>query len=683
MNPAELQAWLTKHGEMDHSARSVTGQDMIFAKDGSRVVLTRLTPDTYRVDDIYEKDNPGASASAPTATAAPADASADAPAAAPASAGVVAGPGGAPITSQEELGARLAQNPNLQYQGQHIVTKTVPPKYQGLPATQVQVPTATWLDPTTGHTLTAEVQPGGGSYIVTQDQVVPANKMTPAQAAGAPGTTTETQGTPTGRKNDDGSPEYDNTQPRQVIKDRGGNVIHSEPLTGAPLTAWELGQQRSRNGGLTDKEKQDQQAAAATQRTQAQQDADRAKAGQPTVKRTTDEKHPGYVLVETITPATATTPGGAESHYEKADAPGTPVQAPPGAPTVRSEDVVSGGVHYTRVIKTTPGGDTSITNYGPDGKPIGVIPGEGSGNQGPPLPDIVLGQSQTALRAYKDRLNSDVQTGVTTPAVADKRWKEAIEIANFAITEAQTQQRDEESRRNADVNLRTNAMTNAVSGFDAILSEVGKMNAQLPEGSKAGGDAFVALLGLQQMQAKRMGAYAMPFSGGAPRSAQANQLDAAGRATTSGFHATVDATNAQPGPRGAPDAPQSMGPPAPPAVQGTPSEVGDTGAPPVPVADPAPAPTDPAADPSQPAALAPNYQEWPALAQFAPPPEPMPQQPAVQLNAPDPGPNMMPPAMRAAQIATTPPWRLSNDDWEYASRNGLLDQARMIPGAVG
>lgn len=167
---------------------------------------------------------------------------------------------------------------------------------------------------------------------------------------------------------------------------------------------------------------------------------------------------------------------------------------------------------------TVKGGDgktylVPIDAQGNPGKAVDSgVPGEGTGPQGPALPTLVLGQVQGGLRAYKDQLNREVAAGRMTPAVADKRWAEAKELGGFAIQEAQTFQRDEESRRNADTNLRTNAMSNATSGFNSALSFIQDLNSKLPEGSTAGGKAFEALLGLQELQARRMGAFDNPYS---------------------------------------------------------------------------------------------------------------------------------------------------------------------------
>lgn len=253
-------------------------------------------------------------------------------------------------------------------------------------------------------------------------------------------------------------------------------------------------------------------------------------------------------------------------------------------------------------------GQWYVTEQGADGKPtVRYIQPQGqSTGQGPALPVLVLGQVQSGLRAYKDQLNREVASGRMTPTVADKRWKEATELGGFAIQEAQTFQRDEESRRNADVNLRTNAMSNAQSGFNSALSFVQDLNSKLPEGSTAGGAAFEAILGLQQLHARRMGAYDNPYSGpNAPRSPQARGIDVATAATVGTTTTTIGNVLNKP-----PEAAPAPAPGAPaPAVQASaaaaPPPAMPSGPRPVAPAAPAPAAPAPAAPPMPAAPVAP------------------------------------------------------------------------------
>jgi hypothetical protein len=86
---------------------------------------------------------------------------------------------GVGAATQQQLEARIAQLPGLVYQGQAMKTKTIP-GLPGLPDKQIQVPVVTWINPSTGQTLTAEVESGGGSYTITQDGVIPSNKRADA-----------------------------------------------------------------------------------------------------------------------------------------------------------------------------------------------------------------------------------------------------------------------------------------------------------------------------------------------------------------------------------------------------------------------------------------------------------------------------------------------------------------------
>lgn len=366
----------------------------------------------------------------------------------------------------------------------------------------------------------------------------------------------------------------------------------------------------------------------------------------------------------------------------------TTVSAPPDQPYI-VQAMPDGTIRTTKnenYVGPKPERGTTVTVKGGDGKtylvPIDAqgnpgkavdvgVPAEGSGPQGPPMPVLVLGQVQAGLRAYKDQLNRQAALGPAnggiSDAVAQRRWEEAKGLGEFAIKEAQTFQRDEESRRNADTNLRTNAMTNATSGFNSALSFIQDINSKLPEGSTAGGAAFEAILGLQQLQARRMGAYDTPYSGpGAPRSQEARGIDAATAATVGTTQSTIgnllNQPPAAPAPVPAPAAPVATPPPpvaaasaarppvaapaAPAApVQGAPT-AGEPGGPPLangPVWEPPSAP--PATPPApiinevtgQPAAGTdygrpgdPGYGSAPPV-ETAPPPAPEPAVPAEPM----------------------------------------------------
>ena len=215
-----------------------------------------------------------------------------------------------------------------------------------------------------------------------------------------------------------------------------------------------------------------------------------------------------YIQVETKKPD-----GTSSLHYE--DQAGNKAALPdevkePDKPTTKQETVKgSDGKDYVRVTSTKPDGTTTIKVFGPDGKEVpGGVPGEGPSTPrvaGPKLPQIVLGASQEAARTYKEQLQQGVAAGSWSQAWADARWKEFMEVANLAVSEAATRQRNEESTRNAEINLaeqKQNAMT---TGTNNALTFVNSINGLLPKGSNLGGQAFAALLGLQMLQANLSG----------------------------------------------------------------------------------------------------------------------------------------------------------------------------------
>lgn len=84
---------------------------------------------------------------------------------------------------QAALEARIAelqkQYPGLKFMGRSMKEKNRSrvDEDTGRTVTEtVSVPVVEWRDPTTGYTLTAEVGPGGGTYTVTEDRLIPGNK---------------------------------------------------------------------------------------------------------------------------------------------------------------------------------------------------------------------------------------------------------------------------------------------------------------------------------------------------------------------------------------------------------------------------------------------------------------------------------------------------------------------------
>ncbi len=398
------------------------------------------------------------------------------------------------------------------------------------------------------------------------------------------------------------------------------------------------------------------------------------------------------------------------------------------AETPKSDQVTVGGVIYER---------------GPDGNyaPAAGLPGSGTplpGGAGPAMPTIVLGQSQAALRAYRDQLQQEVASGRKTQVWADGRWKEALELANVAVAEATTQQRQQESSLNARVNLATTKLTNQMTGMQQALSFAQDLNGKLPPGSSLGGEAFAAMLGLQMIMAQRSGIYDITPSSADMRSTQAQQIDA----VTS---AAVDTTRQQVARLTNPASPDAVAAeraavqaqleaatgtaPATPAMPTAPAQpapiIPTTGAPtPAAAARPAPAipvqaaaptlpeatpgggnppppPVPPAtvsqptftapfqdeqqqvpapfnADPAQePVGMAPQpYQQFAALTALQPPPAAPVSVPATPESAPF-------TAALTAEADATPPWRLSPQRIEEMIAAGVPeDRIWAVPGAA-
>ncbi len=226
----------------------------------------------------------------------------------------------------------------------------------------------------------------------------------------------------------------------------------------------------------------------------------------PDVKRTTINRNGKvYIQVETKNPD-----GTSSLHFE--DQQGNKVSLPDEvkAGDTKTESVKgSDGRIYTRVTTISADGQTTaVKNFGPDGKQVSEIPGEGPSTPrtaGPPLPNVVLGASQDAARTYKQQLQEGVASGRWSQAWADARWKEFMEVANLAVSEAATRQRNEESQRNAEFNIANARMGSMNTATSNALTFVNSINGLLPAGSNLGGKAFAALLGMNMLQSQMSG----------------------------------------------------------------------------------------------------------------------------------------------------------------------------------
>jgi len=143
--------------------------------------------------------------------------------------------------------------------------------------------------------------------------------------------------------------------------------------------------------------------------------------------------------------------------------------------------------------------DGTVKETRPIEKPT---PGAGAG---PPLPQIVVGMSQAALRAYKEQLQAEVAAGRQTQTWANARWEEATQMATFAVQEATLQQREYETNLNANVNMAQSRLSYLSTGMGQALNFALSINDKLPPGSDLGGKAFAAILGLQSINMARSG----------------------------------------------------------------------------------------------------------------------------------------------------------------------------------
>lgn len=223
MTPEQIKQWQDEHGGLDGDPSPPDSRGLVTyrASDGAWVVVGKNGQLVSRGSKPGVIDEKGPGYTEPGQT----------PAAAPSS--------GVGATTQAEIEARVAKNPNLVYRGQTLKTKTIP-GLPGLGDKQIQVPVVSWVDPATGQTLTAEIGEGG-AYTVTEDGIVPGNKGPASQTTGE----WRTEGTPDGRGG------FDNSRPI-MVRTVNGKREERQP-TGAELKDWNVAQQMSRNpGGKTD-----------------------------------------------------------------------------------------------------------------------------------------------------------------------------------------------------------------------------------------------------------------------------------------------------------------------------------------------------------------------------------------------------------------------------------------------
>lgn len=183
-----------------------------------------------------------------------------------------------------------------------------------------------------------------------------------------------------------------------------------------------------------------------------------------------------------------------------------------------------------------------------DGSGWVEIPGGPGAQQfrspGPAMPTFVVGMASDAIRQYADQLNAAVAAGPANGGITsgerDKRLNEALQLAQVAVNEAATIQRQNESNLNARVNLATTKYANEVDGLNNALKFVTDLNGKLEEGSTVGATAFAALLGMQAIARKRSGIDAIqPPAPGDQRSPQGQQIGAAAQGATAQANAQI------------------------------------------------------------------------------------------------------------------------------------------------
>lgn len=403
MNPSDIPRWLDEHGGADGPPQTdANGVTTHRARDGSYVTV---------YNGQVRMIGHGAPVGVPVNTE---------PTAAPA-----AGRGSGAM-NQAELDAYVAaQAPGGDVNNWEFNRGTKTKEIQSAAGTRtVQVPFVQWIDRKTGRTLEYEVQPGGGSYTEVFNGVKPENKK-------------DMQNTPGAAKEGDvrGGGKDQKKRERFV---NGQWVVEDNPLyepetpkpqnvptnTSEPFIAT-----RMPDGTLTWERNQNYKGP---------------------------EPKPGSVLQ-------IKGPNG-KTYLVPVDAQGNPGQA----------------------------------------RDSGV-PGDAPTEPGPRLPQIILGNSQEALRTYHEQLSAGVASGRWSQAWANERWAEAHQVAQIAVQEAATRQRNEESSRNAEFNIANARMGSMNTATSNALTFVNSINGLLPAGSNLGGQAFAALLGLNMLQSQMSG----------------------------------------------------------------------------------------------------------------------------------------------------------------------------------
>lgn len=430
--------------------------------------------------------------------------------------------------------------------------------------------------------------------------------------------------------------------------------------------------------------------------------------------------------------------------------PGVPVLKPDGKGGTIAVQVMPDGSIQTTPLPGVPSDKPAprqvtvngvVYEAGSDGKyaPAVGLPSEGAASASDrSMPDFVHEGASAALKRGWEMLQRDP---TLTPEQRAKSFQEMVQAANVTTQQAQTEQRERESQRNADYNTATTKLGAMQTGLGQALDFANNV-IKGGSGSQSAGAMFSALLGLQMLQMDRSGINDLKPAGSSTTLPVITPADLRDKdrlsAKTAEIGNQITATKATPiftpaPPVGASTTPGA--PAAPPMTTGgtgapaispaqasanagpVPGQDGGIWYPPAPVmdaqaaADAGPVPgqdgsvwTPPPAVPETPAAPdygAPGMNVLPQPGQmpidatgaggmvqktmgpqandFAALSRFLPPTPAQPQQA-APGGGEPPVAMLRAKVASVPPWQLSNEELAWAEQNGFLDDAMAIPG---
>lgn len=366
--------------------------------------------------------------------------------------------------------------------------------------------------------------PQTGQYDIDQGPAPQTGTRPPIPAGGS----SVTEGTPI-EFGPDGKPtKWDNQRPRQVIRDANGNVVWSEELTGADLTAWRNQQQASQPQTKREPDKEHPGLTIVTtvqggQTETHYEDANGNRVAtpgkEPSVQLVTINGQPGYQV--------RTTPGanGQPPKVEWFDPSGKPLAQPPvqaGQP--HTENVTINGQRYTTVTTANPDGTISIKNYDPAGKEIPQLPTQPSkdGFAGEPAgaPEMPTqpGQVMAGLQTYSAWLNSQVKLwkdsggkqGVS-PDDATKLMDRRLAMAKGTADEQSGLVTAQTNLRGQDITQRGQTLTDTQGRRAAAQTAYKNVLDLLPLASKlgpGGAPALAALMaGLLPNQRDYIGSY--------------------------------------------------------------------------------------------------------------------------------------------------------------------------------